>query len=56
MIAIIPAVNYFALMIVYWVWKSHFALAIANQEQDNKDVRPEKFAIKIEGLPRSYIK
>ena len=51
MIVIIPAVNYLVLMIFYWVWRCHFTYAIANQEYDNKDVKPEKFCLEIEGLP-----
>ena len=54
-LAIAPAVNYLALFIFYLLWKVHYYTTISDQEDDNADVKPEKFCIEIVGLEEGYI-
>lgn len=43
------------MFIFYLVWKGHFFKCITDQEEDNTDVKPEKFCLEIEGLEETYI-
>jgi hypothetical protein len=48
--AIVPGVTFFALLVFYLLWKCHYNSEIDNEEDDNSVVKPEKFCIEIEGL------
>lgn len=50
-----PAFNFLAMFFFYLCWKGHFFKCISDQEEDNSDVKPEKFCLEIEGLEESYI-
>ncbi len=53
--ALAPAVNYLAILFFYLIWKVHYFRTIASQEEDNKDVKPEKFCVEMKGLPEDYV-
>ena len=55
LVTIIPAVNFLIMFLFYLCWKTHFFQCINHQEEDNSDVKPEKFCLEIEGLEESYI-
>ena len=38
------------MMIFYFVWKGHYFGCINDQEEDDSDVKPEKFCLEVEGL------
>lgn len=44
-VTIAPAVNYLAMMLFYFIWKGHYFKTISDQEDDNADVKPEKFCL-----------
>lgn len=48
--AIIPGVSFFALLLFYFIWKAHYAGEIDAEEDDNSVVKPEKFCVEIEGI------
>ena len=50
-----PAVGFLAMFLFYLIWKVHFFTTISNQEEDRRDVKPEKFTIEINNLPEEYI-
>lgn len=54
-VTIAPAFNFLAMFFFYICWKGHFFKCISDQEEDNSDVKPEKFCLEIEGLEESYI-
>lgn len=54
-VTIVPAFNFLAMFFFYLCWKGHFFKCISDQEEDNSDVKPEKFCLEIEGLEESYI-
>jgi Na+/H+-dicarboxylate symporter len=45
--AIVPGITFFALLVFYLLWKGHYNLQIDNEEDDNSVVKPEKFCIEI---------
>ena len=46
-VTIAPAVGYLALLIFYFLWKGHYFGCINEQEEDNSDVKPEKFCLEV---------
>ena len=40
-----PAVSYLAMFLFYIIWKVHFFRTITLQEEDRRDVKPEKFTV-----------
>lgn len=44
-VTIAPAANFLMFFIFYLVWKAHFFKCIADQEEDNSDVKPDKFCL-----------
>ena len=54
-VTIIPAVCYLGLFIFYLTWKVHYFGTITEQEEDNADVKPEKFTVEIEGLEETFL-
>jgi hypothetical protein len=44
-VTIAPAANFLMFFIFYIVWKAHFFKCIADQEEDNSDVKPDKFCL-----------
>lgn len=54
-LAIAPAVNYLAMLFFYFVWKGHYFTTISDQEEDNSDVKPEKFCVEIAGLQEGQV-
>ena len=44
-VTIAPAVSYVALLLFYLIWKGHFFGTINDQEEDDSDVKPEKFCL-----------
>jgi len=53
-VTILPAVSYLALLLFYFIWKAHYFGTINEMEEDNTDVRPEKFCLEIEGSEESH--
>jgi hypothetical protein len=47
LVAALPALNFMALLIFALVWKVHRRRTINKQEEDNNDVKPEKFCIEF---------
>ena len=43
------------MFLFYLIWKVHFSNTISNQEEDRRDVKPEKFTIEIANLSEEYI-
>jgi hypothetical protein len=48
--AIVPGITFFAMLVFYLLWKCHYNSQIDNEEDDNSVVKPEKFCVEIEGL------
>ena len=46
-VTILPAVGYVALLLFYFIWKGHYFGTIAECEEDDTDVKPEKFCVEI---------
>lgn len=46
-VTIAPAVSYLGLLLFYFIWKGHYFGTINDQEEDNSDVKPEKFCLEI---------
>jgi hypothetical protein len=44
-VTIIPAFNLLMMFFFYLCWKAHFYKCITDQEEDNTDVKPEKFCL-----------
>lgn len=44
-VTILPAVSYAALLFFYFIWKAHYFGTLNQIEEDNTDVRPEKFCL-----------
>lgn len=53
-VTLAPAVSYIALLVFYFVWKAHYSATISEREEDNTDVRPEKFCLEIVGMEESH--
>jgi hypothetical protein len=53
-VTIVPALNLLILFLFYLCWKAHFFACINEQEEDNSDVKPEKFCLEIEAEDEGY--
>ena len=49
-VTIAPAVSFTALLFFYFLWKGHYFGVINAVEEDNHEVRPEKFCVEIQAL------
>ena len=47
LVAGLPALNFLALLLFALIWKVHRRRVINKQEEDNNDVKPEKFCIEF---------
>lgn len=44
-VTIAPAANLLIMFLFYLLWKGHYFTSITEQEEDNSDVKPEKFCL-----------
>ena len=54
-LVVAPAVSYLALLIFYIIWKFHYKRTIEYSNEDDSDVKPEKFTLEIQGLDENYV-
>jgi len=40
-----PFASFLAMFLFYIIWKIHFFSTISSQEEDMKDIKPEKFCL-----------